>query len=168
MQFQVVWSYPTSRGVRTFVAALFLVDVALALAVSLPTQQLPDSFDAPEPVRWFFGHPWWATGLLAAFGLSVVIFVMAGAWEGVFRLSQYRAFRAGDALWLPLAFACWAGALSYFEGSDRLYVQREFFWAMIGLAVTFSAFNALNDKHNEHPLGEIIGSRVMGWLTLRF
>jgi iron complex outermembrane recepter protein len=32
--------------------------------------------------------------------------------------------------------------------------------------VAFSAFNALNDKHNEHPLGEIIGSRVMGWLTI--
>ncbi|CAI4030428.1 TonB-dependent receptor [Nitrospira tepida] len=30
-----------------------------------------------------------------------------------------------------------------------------------------SAFNALNDRHQEHPLGETIGSRVMGWLTLR-
>lgn len=30
-----------------------------------------------------------------------------------------------------------------------------------------SVFNALNDRHNEHPLGDIIGSRVMGWLTLR-
>ncbi len=32
--------------------------------------------------------------------------------------------------------------------------------------IAVSAFNALNDKHNEHPLGEIIGSRVMGWLTI--
>jgi len=31
-----------------------------------------------------------------------------------------------------------------------------------------SAFNALNDKHQEYPLGETIRSRVMGWLTLRF
>jgi iron complex outermembrane receptor protein len=31
-----------------------------------------------------------------------------------------------------------------------------------------SAFNALNDKHNEHPLGDTIGSRVMGWLTVRY
>jgi iron complex outermembrane receptor protein len=31
-----------------------------------------------------------------------------------------------------------------------------------------SAFNALNDKHREYPLGETIGSRVMGWLTVRF
>mgnify|MGYP001182122421 FL=1 len=34
--------------------------------------------------------------------------------------------------------------------------------------VAVTAFNALNDKHNEHPLGEVIGSRVMGWLTVRF
>jgi len=29
-------------------------------------------------------------------------------------------------------------------------------------------FNALNDMHKEHPLGDTIGSRVMGWLTLKF
>jgi iron complex outermembrane receptor protein len=34
------------------------------------------------------------------------------------------------------------------------------------MAVT--AFNALNDRHREHPLGDTIGSRVMGWLTLKF
>jgi iron complex outermembrane recepter protein len=33
--------------------------------------------------------------------------------------------------------------------------------------VAVSAFNALNDLHMEHPLGDTIGSRVMGWLTLR-
>lgn len=32
--------------------------------------------------------------------------------------------------------------------------------------VAFSAYNALNDRHREHPLGDTIGSRVMGWLTL--
>lgn len=41
------------------------------------------------------------------------------------------------------------------------------FWKdQLELAVAVS--NALNDKHNEHPLGEIIGSRVMGWLTFKF
>ncbi|HSE59154.1 MAG TPA: TonB-dependent receptor [Nitrospiraceae bacterium] len=30
-----------------------------------------------------------------------------------------------------------------------------------------SVFNALNDRHREHPLGDLIGSRVMGWLTLK-
>jgi len=34
--------------------------------------------------------------------------------------------------------------------------------------VAVSAFNALDDEHKEHPLGDTIGSRVMGWLTLRF
>lgn len=31
-----------------------------------------------------------------------------------------------------------------------------------------SAFNALNDKHKEHPLGAQIGSRVMGWVTIYY
>lgn len=31
-----------------------------------------------------------------------------------------------------------------------------------------SVFNALNDRHKEHPLGDDIGSRVMGWVTLKF
>ncbi len=34
--------------------------------------------------------------------------------------------------------------------------------------VAVSAFNALNDQHKEHPLGDTITSRVMGWLTVRF
>jgi iron complex outermembrane receptor protein len=34
--------------------------------------------------------------------------------------------------------------------------------------IAVSAFNALNDEHRENPVGEIIKSRVMGWLTLRY
>ncbi len=34
--------------------------------------------------------------------------------------------------------------------------------------VALSAFNALNDTHKEHPLGDTIGSRVMGWITVRY
>ncbi len=34
--------------------------------------------------------------------------------------------------------------------------------------VAVTAFNALNDKHKEHPLGDTIGSRVMGWVTVKF
>jgi len=30
-----------------------------------------------------------------------------------------------------------------------------------------SVFNALNDTHREHPLGDLLGTRVMGWLTLK-
>ncbi|MBX3331397.1 MAG: TonB-dependent receptor [Nitrospira sp.] len=33
--------------------------------------------------------------------------------------------------------------------------------------VAVSVFNALNDRHREHPLGDLIGSRVMGWLTVK-
>jgi iron complex outermembrane receptor protein len=33
--------------------------------------------------------------------------------------------------------------------------------------LAISVFNALNDKHKEHPLGETIKSRVMGWLTIK-
>ena len=34
--------------------------------------------------------------------------------------------------------------------------------------VALSAYNSLNDTHKEHPLGDTIGSRVMGWLTVRY
>ena len=34
--------------------------------------------------------------------------------------------------------------------------------------VALSAYNALNDTHKEHPLADTIGSRVMGWLTVRY
>jgi len=34
--------------------------------------------------------------------------------------------------------------------------------------VAISVFNALNDRHREHPLGDVLGSRVMGWLTVRY
>ncbi len=32
--------------------------------------------------------------------------------------------------------------------------------------LALSVFNALNDKHREHPLGDLLGTRVMGWLTV--
>jgi outer membrane receptor for ferrienterochelin and colicin len=34
--------------------------------------------------------------------------------------------------------------------------------------VAVTAFNALDDRHKENPIGDTIGSRVMGWLTLKF
>ncbi len=30
-----------------------------------------------------------------------------------------------------------------------------------------SVFNALNDNHREHPLGDLLGTRIMGWLTMK-
>lgn len=34
--------------------------------------------------------------------------------------------------------------------------------------IALTGFNAFNDKHQENPLGETIGSRWMGWLTIRY
>ncbi|MEK7326439.1 MAG: TonB-dependent receptor, partial [Chloroflexota bacterium] len=34
--------------------------------------------------------------------------------------------------------------------------------------VAVTLYNALNDRHMENPVGEMIGSRVMGWLTIRY
>lgn len=47
----------------------------------------------------------------------------------------------------------------------NLRVAYRFWREKVELAV--SAFNSLNDKHREHPLGEVIGSRVMAWLTAK-
>jgi outer membrane receptor protein involved in Fe transport len=33
--------------------------------------------------------------------------------------------------------------------------------------VAISVFNALNDNHREHPLGDLLGTRVLGWLTVK-
>jgi len=33
--------------------------------------------------------------------------------------------------------------------------------------LALSVFNALNDNHREHPLGDFLGTRVLGWLTLK-
>lgn len=32
--------------------------------------------------------------------------------------------------------------------------------------IAVSIYNALNDRHREHPQGDIIGSRILGWLTI--
>jgi iron complex outermembrane receptor protein len=34
--------------------------------------------------------------------------------------------------------------------------------------VAVAVYNALDDRHKEHPLGDTLGSRVMGWVTLRY
>lgn len=33
--------------------------------------------------------------------------------------------------------------------------------------LALSVFNALNDTHREYPLGDLLGTRVMGWLTVK-
>ena len=50
----------------------------------------------------------------------------------------------------------------------KFWKQRASAGFMREAEVAVSAFNALDDEHKEHPLGDTIGSRVMGWLTVRF
>ncbi len=50
----------------------------------------------------------------------------------------------------------------------RFWQQKAAAGYMRDAEVAVSVFNALNDEHKEHPLGDLIGRRVMGWLTLRF
>lgn len=50
----------------------------------------------------------------------------------------------------------------------RLWEQKATAGYMRNAELAISLFNALNDGHKEHPLGEVIGRRIMGWLTLRF
>ncbi len=54
------------------------------------------------------------------------------------------------------------------RGAYKFWQQKAEAGFMRDAEVAISAFNALNDKHKEHPLGDTIGSRVMGWLTVRY
>jgi iron complex outermembrane receptor protein len=50
----------------------------------------------------------------------------------------------------------------------RFWQQKAAAGYMRDAEVAVSVFNALNDEHKEHPLGDLISRRVMGWLTVRF
>jgi len=54
------------------------------------------------------------------------------------------------------------------RGAYKFWKQKAAAGYLRDAEVAVSGFNSLNDRHNEHPLGDMIGSRVMGWLTVRF
>ena len=54
------------------------------------------------------------------------------------------------------------------RGAYKFWTQQTSEGYLRSAEVAVSVFNALNDKHKEHPLGDTIGSRVMGWLTVRY
>jgi outer membrane receptor for ferrienterochelin and colicin len=54
------------------------------------------------------------------------------------------------------------------RGAYKFWQQKAEAGYMRDAEVAISAFNALNDKHKEHPLGDTIGSLVMGWLKVRY
>jgi iron complex outermembrane receptor protein len=61
-----------------------------------------------------------------------------------------------------------AYTLLNFRGGYKFWQQKAEAGYLREAEVALSVFNALNDKHQEYPLGETIGSRVMGWLTVRY
>ena len=54
------------------------------------------------------------------------------------------------------------------RGAYKFWHQKAEAGYMRDAEVALSAFNALNDEHKEHPMGDTIGSRVMGWITVRY
>jgi iron complex outermembrane recepter protein len=54
------------------------------------------------------------------------------------------------------------------RGAYKFWQERAEAGYMRDAEVAISAFSALNDQHREYPLGDTIGSRVMGWLTVRY
>jgi len=54
------------------------------------------------------------------------------------------------------------------RGAYKFWQQQAAAGYMREAEVAVSAFNALNDRHKENPVGDTIGSLVMGWLTVRY
>ena len=54
------------------------------------------------------------------------------------------------------------------RGAYKFWQEKAEAGYMRDAEVAISAFSALNDTHKEHPLGDSIGSRVMGWITVRY
>jgi iron complex outermembrane receptor protein len=40
-------------------------------------------------------------------------------------------------------------------------------WYRYEAELALPVFTALRDPHREHPLGDLLGTRVLGWLTLK-
>ena len=53
-------------------------------------------------------------------------------------------------------------------GEYKFWQQKAEAGYMRDAEVAITAFSALNDQHKEHPVGDTIGSRVMGWVTVRY
>ena len=58
--------------------------------------------------------------------------------------------------------------LLHLRGAYKFWQEKAEAGYMRDAEVALSAYNSLNDTHKEHPLGDTIGSRVMGWITVRY
>ena len=54
------------------------------------------------------------------------------------------------------------------RGAYKFWKQKASAGYLRDAEIAISVFNALDDKAKEYPLGEEIGRRFMGWLTVRF
>ena len=54
------------------------------------------------------------------------------------------------------------------RGAYKFWQQKAEAGYMRDAEVAITAYNSLNDTHKEHPLSDTIGSRVMGWITVRY
>ena len=59
-------------------------------------------------------------------------------------------------------------SLLHLRGAYKFWQEKAEAGYMRDAEVALSAYNSLNDEHKEHPLGDTIGSRVMGWITVRY
>jgi iron complex outermembrane recepter protein len=103
----------------------------------------------------------WENGLSSSLILHHVGITQYPINEGNFNLAPLfgnaipnRALGSYDLLNIRVAYKFWH------EKAEAGYMR--------DAEVALSAFNALNDTHKEHPLGDTIGSRVMGWITIRY
>ena len=53
------------------------------------------------------------------------------------------------------------------RGAYRIWQQQTSAGYRREAELAISVFNAVNDTHREHPLGDLLGTRVMGWLTVK-
>lgn len=105
----------------------------------------------------------WTNGLSADASLhytSSATYALSGTF------SQFAAFPFNGAP--PPSSIVDSYTLLNVRGAYKFWQQKAAAGYLREAEVAVSAFNALNDKHKEHPLGDTIGSRVMGWLTMKF
>jgi iron complex outermembrane receptor protein len=82
--------------------------------------------------------------------------------------ATYTVSTAFAAFGVPLDHRVGSYNLLNLRGGYRFWQQQAAAGYMREAEVAVSAFNALNDRHKENPVGDTIGSLVMGWLTLRY
>ncbi len=144
MKFEIPWVI--SRAERMATAVLFLVGTAMLLGAALPKSEVNEAFGAPAPVRWFFGHTNWGVAVLAFFFCALVMFVLASAWEGVFRPSQYLAYSIADPILVPILFWIFGEGIHRWNGTDKFYADWYVCVGAFALSAVFSLLNANNDR----------------------